>query len=57
MRATLKYMQLVDCKSGHSPLLTAIHITALTRPRQGEAAEKQAEAEARQSENHVNVLN
>jgi len=25
MRATLKYMQLVDCKSGHSPLLTAIH--------------------------------
>jgi len=25
MRATLKYMQLVDCKSGHSLLLTAIH--------------------------------
>jgi len=24
MRATFKYMQLVDCKSGHSPLLTAI---------------------------------
>jgi len=23
--ATLKYMQMVDCKSGHSPLLTAIH--------------------------------
>jgi len=25
MRATLKYMQLVDCKSGHSPQLTAIY--------------------------------
>jgi len=25
MRATLKYMQLVACKSGHSPLLIAIH--------------------------------
>jgi len=24
MRATLKYMQLVDCKIGHSPLLTAM---------------------------------
>jgi len=25
MRATLKDIQLVDCKSGHSPLLTTIH--------------------------------
>jgi len=24
-RSTLKYMPLVDCKSGHSPLLTAIY--------------------------------
>jgi len=25
MQSTLKYMQLVDSKSGHSPLLAAIH--------------------------------
>ena len=25
MRAALKYVQLVDCKSGHLPLLTTIH--------------------------------